>query len=254
MRRFSVSRIGVFALAAVTAAAYSAVYATSASSAARSLTPAVTQKSLRLTGIQHVKVRTGTSAGWAGTTRRYKVRGGDSLSLISEREYGNPGCWPGIYRSNKDVIGSNPDIIYPAQVYGIPSGCDERPVARYVTVSAMHVQHSSAADSEPDADGDDGSRRTVAAVRAPGPVSAPVQASSSFQACVIQRESGGNADIWNASGHWGLYQFSYSTWVAAGGDGALFGRASAGYQTQIFWNAFRLWGSSPWAPYDGCSL
>jgi transglycosylase-like protein len=87
---------------------------------------------------------------------------------------------------------------------------------------------------------------------APRLQSAPVQATSSFQECVITRESGGNAQIWNASGHYGLYQFSYSTWVAAGGAPGAFGHASAGYQTEVFWMAYRLWGTSPWAPYDGC--
>ena len=76
--------------------------------------------------------------------------------------------------------------------------------------------------------------------------------SSSFQACVIAAESGGDAQIWNASGHYGLYQFSEQTWVAAGGSPSLFGHASAAYQTQVFWDAYRLWGTSPWAPYDGC--
>lgn len=76
--------------------------------------------------------------------------------------------------------------------------------------------------------------------------------SSSFQQCVISRESGGNPGIWNASGHWGLYQFSYSTWVMHGGAPSLFGHASAAYQTEIFWNTVRADGGSDWSPYDGC--
>lgn len=75
---------------------------------------------------------------------------------------------------------------------------------------------------------------------------------SAFQACVIRAESGGNPNIWNASGHWGLYQFSASTWAMHGGDPALFGHASAAYQTQIFWNTYNADGTSDWAPYDGC--
>ena len=82
--------------------------------------------------------------------------------------------------------------------------------------------------------------------------SGTVTATSAFQACVIQRESGGNSQVMNSSGHYGLYQFSYSTWVAAGGAGSLFGHASAAYQTQVFWKAYALWGVSPWRPYDGC--
>lgn len=76
---------------------------------------------------------------------------------------------------------------------------------------------------------------------------------SSFQACVIRAESGGNPGIWNASGHWGLYQFSYGTWVAHGGAPSLFGHAGGGYQTQVFWSTVRADGGSDWSPYDGCA-
>ena len=57
-------------------------------------------------------------------------------------------------------------------------------------------------------------------------LAATYSGSSSFQACVIARESGGNAQVMNSSGHYGLYQFSYATWVAYGGSPALFGHAS----------------------------
>jgi hypothetical protein len=75
---------------------------------------------------------------------------------------------------------------------------------------------------------------------------------SSFQACVIQRESGGRAQVMNSSGHYGLYQFSYSTWTEAGGNPADFGHASVAEQDQVFASAYARWGTSPWAPYDGC--
>jgi hypothetical protein len=51
-------------------------------------------------------------------------------------------------------------------------------------------------------------------------------AGSSFQQCVISRESGGNAQVMNSSGHYGLYQFSASTWAAARGNPADFGHAA----------------------------
>jgi LysM repeat protein len=78
-------------------------------------------------------------------------------------------------------------------------------------------------------------------------------APGSFQACVIQRESGGDAQVMNSSGHYGLYQFSESTWVEAGGNPADFGHASVSEQNQVFNSAYALWGVSPWQPYDGCS-
>lgn len=84
------------------------------------------------------------------------------------------------------------------------------------------------------------------------PSGGSVVPTSAFQACVIRAESGGDAQVMNSSGHYGLYQFSYSTWTLHGGDPALFGHASAAYQTQIFWNTYRADGTSDWAPYDGC--
>jgi hypothetical protein len=75
---------------------------------------------------------------------------------------------------------------------------------------------------------------------------------SSFQACVIQRESGGNSQVMNASGHYGLYQFSAGTWAAYGGNPADFGNASVAEQNQVFGNAIAAGGQSNWSPYDGC--
>ena len=88
--------------------------------------------------------------------------------------------------------------------------------------------------------------------------SAPSQAATtytgggSFQSCVIARESGGNSQVMNSSGHYGLYQFSESTWVAYGGSAADFGHASVGEQNQVFGNAIARGGQSNWSPYDGC--
>ena len=80
----------------------------------------------------------------------------------------------------------------------------------------------------------------------------PAAPAGSFQQCVISRESGGNAQVMNGSGHYGLYQFSYSAWTAAGGNAADFGHASAAEQNQVFATAYAQDGTSPWAPYDGC--
>jgi hypothetical protein len=74
----------------------------------------------------------------------------------------------------------------------------------------------------------------------------------SFQACVISRESGGDSQVMNSSGHYGLYQFSASTWAAYGGNPADFGDASAAEQNQVFDNAVSQGGESNWSAYDGC--
>ena len=70
---------------------------------------------------------------------------------------------------------------------------------------------------------------------------------------MIARESGGNPQVMNgSSGHYGLYQFSASTWAAYGGNPADFGHASVAEQNQVFANAIAAGGQSNWAPYDGC--
>jgi hypothetical protein len=74
----------------------------------------------------------------------------------------------------------------------------------------------------------------------------------SFGQCVIARESGGNAQVMNATGHYGLYQFSASTWAAYDGSPADFGHASVAEQNQVFANALAQGGQSNWSAYDGC--
>jgi hypothetical protein len=75
----------------------------------------------------------------------------------------------------------------------------------------------------------------------------------SFAQCVIQRESGGNSQVMNSTGHYGLYQFAYGTWVAYGGSPSAFGHASAAQQDQVFANAMATpGGASNWRSYDGC--
>ena len=74
----------------------------------------------------------------------------------------------------------------------------------------------------------------------------------SFTACVVARESGGNPQVMNSTGHYGLFQFSAGTWAAAGGNPADFGHASVSEQYAVFARAYALWGTSPWRAYDGC--
>jgi hypothetical protein len=103
----------------------------------------------------------------------------------------------------------------------------------------------------------------VAPVQAPAPAAttpqaAPPPATTSytgtggFQSCVISRESGGTPNVMNSSGHYGLYQFSASTWAAYGGSSGTFGNASVAEQNQVFATAMADGGESNWAPYDGC--
>jgi LysM repeat protein len=166
------------------------------------------------------------------------VRPGDSLSGIAARYHIE---WPGLYEANRAVIGGNPNLLVPGERLRIPAAA-----------SAARL----AASYQPPV-------ATVTLVPSPAPVatepvaeqaawSEPAAPAGSFQQCVISRESGGAAQVVNSSGHYGLYQFSYSAWVAAGGNPADFGDASVAEQNQVFATAYAEDGTSPWAPYDGC--
>lgn len=54
----------------------------------------------------------------SGTT--YTVVKGDYLRKLALRFYGSGSKWPTIYEANKEIIGSNPNLIYPGQVFVIP--------------------------------------------------------------------------------------------------------------------------------------
>ena len=99
-------------------------------------------------------------------------------------------------------------------------------------------------DTEPDGDSDD---RTSAVPASAGPTGG-----SGFEQCVIRTESGGASQVMNPTGHYGLFQFDYSTWVSGGGSGADFGHASVAEQQSVFNAVYAARGTQPWTPSDGC--
>lgn len=54
-------------------------------------------------------------------SRQYTVKTGDTLGSIAKDTLGDSGKWRLIYDANKDVVGSNPDLIFPGQKLKIPS-------------------------------------------------------------------------------------------------------------------------------------
>ena len=60
----------------------------------------------------------GGNAGPA-TDRMYVVQGGDSLSKISKKFYGDANSWKRIFEANRDVV-KNPDLIQPGWRLRIP--------------------------------------------------------------------------------------------------------------------------------------
>jgi LysM repeat protein len=175
----------------------------------------------------------------------YTVKSGDSLSAIADREYHSRDAWPVLYWANHAVIKWANEIqpgqvlkvpAKPAKIPGAPGQLDPAPAVSAVTVSAS----TAAAASTP---AQTVSTATTYTGGTPG---------GSFGSCVVARESGGNAQVMNSTGHYGLYQFSASTWAAYGGNPADFGNASVSEQNQVFSNALAAGGQSNWAPYDGC--
>ena len=53
--------------------------------------------------------------------KTYTVKSGDSLWKIAQSTLGSGGRWQEIYDLNKSTIGSNPNLIYPGQVYNLPA-------------------------------------------------------------------------------------------------------------------------------------
>jgi LysM repeat protein len=178
----------------------------------------------------------------------YKVQPGDSLSAIAQRFYNNAAAWPVLYWGNHNQIRWADDIqvgqvlripAEPAHVPNPPAQLEPAPV-----VPSHTPKHASSAPVQAQSD-------AAPATDLFGPLG--VIPGGAFGQCVVERESGGNPQVMNSTGHYGLFQFSYSTWVAYGGNPADFGHASVAEQELVFANALASpGGENNWAPYDGC--
>jgi LysM repeat protein len=181
-------------------------------------------------------------------SQQYTVQPGDTLSGIGAR-FGI--SWQALYTANESVIGSNPNLIFAGEVLSLTGVTSAQPEQSPAPEQAQPQQ------TQPTQQAQQSDQQVQAApqqsdVTQSSAADTGGSAPGSFQQCVIQAESGGNAQVMNSSGHYGLYQFSQSTWDAAGGNPADFGNASVAEQNQVFQNAYAQWGTSPWAPYDGC--
>ena len=179
---------------------------------------------------------------------RYVVKSGDTLASIAQHLYHSSDYWTVLYWANHGEIKYANEIeagqvltvpAKPAKIPGAPTALAPAPAPATSTASTASSAASDSSASTPTA--------------APAPTqSADTGSTSSFQACVIAAESGGNPQVMNASGHYGLYQFSASTWAEYGGNPADFGDASVAEQNQVFDNAIAAGGASNWSLYDGC--
>lgn len=172
----------------------------------------------------------------------YTVQPNDTLSAISTAT--------GVAMA--DLVSNNgipePDYILPGQVltlHSVNPVAAPRPPARPVATPTPQVRPSTntAQDQAPTVQ-----KSVPQADTSSNSGSTNYSNSSSFEQCVIQRESNGDAQVTNSSGHYGLYQFSYSTWVANGGSASDFGNASPSEQHNVFVHS----APSNWTPYDSC--
>lgn len=165
------------------------------------------------------------------------VASGDTLSAIAARYCGTPDDWLGIWHASRGI--PDPDDIAIGQQLVIacnasgPGYTPPAPPAPAVITTAI--------------------QQPAPQYQRPAAETVSTAGDGSFASCVIARESGGNSQVMNSTGHYGLYQFSAGTWAAYGGDPADFGDASVAEQNQVFSNAMATpGGASNWSPYDGC--
>jgi resuscitation-promoting factor RpfC len=169
------------------------------------------------------------------------VRAGDTLSSISQREYGSAADWPALWWINRHGV-PDPGVLQKGQRLHLSDWHRVKPWLSRAALAAVPAPSPAAA---------------------PGPASTPAAssaaasgaysgASGSFQSCVIQAESGGDPGAVNASsGAGGLYGFLPSTWQALGFSG-LPEDAPVSEQNAAFAKEYAAGGTSAWAPYDGC--
>lgn len=167
----------------------------------------------------------------------YIVQKGQSLSSIAKAEYGRAEDWPVIFYANHIHYANN---ISAGQHLSIPSL--PRHIPNAPRVLSPHVAVTTRTSSP------------APVTSSPPAPTAPLPPVGGFEACVIQRESGGNPRAYNASsGASGLYGMLLSTWMSLGlgySGGAY--TAPVSVQHQGFEILYARDGVAPWRPYDGC--
>ena len=181
-------------------------------------------------------------------TQHVTVHAGDTLSSISQREFGSAGSWPALWWANRHSV-HNPSVIQVGQRLQLPKSHKVKPWLASAALAAVPapapVAVSAPAPAAPSA--------SPASVPSAAPVQqASYSGSGGFQSCVIQRESGGNPSAVNASsGAGGLYGFLPSTWQSLGFSG-LPENASVAQQNAAFAKEYAQSGGAAWSAYDGC--
>ena len=184
---------------------------------------------------------------------KYVVKSGDTLASIAQHLYHSSDYWTVLYWANHGQI-KYANEIQAGQLLTVPAKPAKIPGAPKTLAPAPAP--TGADDQHAQLRGEllvgQHGRPAAPAAAPTQTVSTDTGSTGSFQACVIAAESGGNPQVMNSSGHYGLYQFSASTWAEYGGNPADFGDASVAEQNQVFDNAIAAGGASNWSLYDGC--
>jgi hypothetical protein len=208
--------------------------------------PAVLAAALQLTDpAQAAGLASSTEVSAAERERTYRVRRGQSLSSIAGHFYHDRDDWPVIYWANHGKIRWADDI-YVGEELRIPRKPDRIPPppgrlhppsrerkGRHRKAEHHHRHHHHSHRKTDDYYG--------------GPVPG-----GAFGRCVVERESSRRPQVMNSSRHYGLYQFSESTWIYYGGKRSEFGHATVKEQNRVFATALRRHGKDNWIPYDHC--
>ena len=204
----------------------------------------VQDKTLIIRAVLRSRAETAARAAAVLAARTYTVRPGDAMSLVAARRCGTARDWTGIYAASRarHWTARNANVLTAGQHLYL--SCAYLPsMLRYAPAPPPPpVYHAAVAASV--------SSGTYH--RSYGAPAAVYHGGSGYQACVIRTESGGNSQVMNSSGHYGLYQFDYGTWVSGGGSGGTFGHASVAEQNRVFAAVYAARGTQPWSPSDHC--
>jgi LysM domain len=78
----------------------------------------------------------------------YTVQPGDSLFSIAQQAYGDGNQWHKIYDANKQVIGSDPNLIRPGEVLFIPSVAPPQPkTCKVIAANGLNVRAAATSQS-----------------------------------------------------------------------------------------------------------
>lgn len=156
----------------------------------------------------------------------HTVQAGDTLSGIASQ---SGVSLAQVEAANPQI--TNPDVITVGDLVNLPG-------AGSGTGSSTPASSAPASSTQPSS-----TQATTPATSQSSGGSAP----SSFQQCVAWRESSNNPTASSA----GLYGILPSTWASLGYSGTA-GQAPVSVQNQAFQQLYDKYGTSPWAPYDGC--